>query len=252
MNRGHAQLAGGEPFHVACSVHSFREAIVVLRTLPLDGPPAFRMNLAAAMMNEANALVRSNEPVRALASAEAALAVTSGREQIDPVLADIGLKGRRVACEALGHLLFFASERGQSTKELGNKAIDFVDDGLALCRYWDARGHSQFRYIATRLFHFGAQLHATQLPDFLAEFILEHLDPEVSRGAMPETEEFYVIARQIMARARQELEAPRGPFLDTPETARLLRRLRDLREASARLDQLRARYATNAKKPLAG
>src|SRR5690606_34337187 len=119
---------------------------------------------------------------------------------------------------------------------------DFVDEGLALTRHWESKGQPQFRYIAVRLFHFGAQLYAAQLPDFLAEFILEHIDPEQSAGAMAHTEEFYLIATDIIARARKDLETRRAAFLDTPETARLLQRFRALRDAGSRLDELRARH----------
>jgi hypothetical protein len=241
MNRGHAQLARAEPDSVTASIQSFREAIIVLRTLPLDGPSSFRMNLAATLMNEANALIKVREPEKALSSAMAALAVTAPTERTDPVLADIGLKARRVGCEALGHCLFVASKRGGPTRELGDQASDLVDEGLALARHWESQGQQQFRYIAARLFRFGVQLYAGHLPDFLAEFILEHLDPEISTGAMTDVEEFHVIASEVLGRALQDLEARRAAFLDTPETARLLRRFRDLRAAVLRLEELRAR-----------
>ena len=224
MNRGHALLARGESTSIKDSLESFREAIAVLKTLPLHDSISFRVNLAAAWMNEANALMKVQDSVAAIASAQSAMAVTIEAEKREPIFADIGLKARRVACEALGHRLYVASQRGESTKEIGDQAIDFVD------------------YIAVRLFHFGAQLYAVQLPDFLAEFILEHIDPELSVGAMADTEEFYLIASDIIARARKDLETRRAAFLDTPETARLLQRFRALRDAGLRLDELRARH----------
>lgn len=242
MNRGHAQLARGEPASVTESLRSFREAIAVLRSLPLNDSTSFRVNLAAALMNEANALMKTQDPIGAIASAQSAIAVTAEVEKLEPILADIGLKARRAACEALGYRLYLASQRGEPTKEIGDQAIDLVDEGLALARHWETKGEQRFRYIAVRLFHFGAQLYAAQLPDYLAEFILEHIDPEHSVGAMADTEEFYLIASDIIARARKALEARRAAFLDTPETARLLQRFRSLRDAATRLDELRARH----------
>jgi hypothetical protein len=56
-------------------------------------------------------------------------------------------------------------------------------------------------------------------------------------------EEFHVIASETLRRALQELEARRAAFLDTPETARLLQRFRDLRAASLRLEELRAQHS---------
>lgn len=242
MNRGHAQLARAEPDSVVASIHSFREAIGVLRTLPPDGPISFRMNLAAAWMNEANALLKVQEPVQALDSAVAAIAVTAPHEKTDCILADIGLKARRAGCEALGHRLFVASQRGEPTKEWGDQASDLVDEGLALARHWESQGQQQFRYISARLFRFGTQLYAVHSPGFLAEFILEHLDPEISPGAMAGTEEFHVIAAETLRRALQDLGTRRAPFLDTPETARLLQRFRDLRAAELRLEELRTQH----------
>lgn len=242
MNRGHAQLARGEPASVTESLQSFREAIGILRTLPLHDSLSFRVNLAAALMNESNALMKMQDPVAAIASSLSAIAVTAEAEKLEPILADIGLKARRAACEALGYRLYLASQQGQPTKEIGDQAIDLVDEGLALARHWESKGDQQFRYIAVRLFHFGAQLYAAQLPDFLAEFILEHIDPESSAGAMADTEDFYLIASEIIARARKDLESRRAAFLDTPETARLLQRFRSLRDASTRLDELRAQH----------
>lgn len=242
MNRGHAQLARNEPASLIESLQSFREAIRVLKTLPLDGAAPFRMNLSAALMNESNALLKSQDPVRALASATAAVAVTTPSEELDPVLADIGLKARRAACEALGQRLFFASQRGEPTQELAEQAIDLVEEALVVARRWESQGHHQFRYIAARLYRFGAQLYAAQHPDFIAEFLLEHVDPARSAGAMAETEEFYLIAAEALTRVRQDLEARRAAFLDTPETNRLLQRFRDLRDAEVRLAELRAHH----------
>lgn len=247
MNRGHALYLQSDPARVAESVRSHAEAVTTLRTLPLDSNRSFRLNLAAAWMNQANALLALDDDQPAADAAREALSIAAPGETQDPLLADIGLKARRARCEAIGRLLFRAARRGQPTDPLADEASDLVDDGLALARRWESRGEARFRPVATRLFRFGAQLYRMHLPDFLAEFLLEHIDPDRSAGAMSDAGEFYDMAAESLAIARQDLESRRTIFLDTPETQQLLERLRDIRAAEARLAELRARHLSAAK-----
>jgi tetratricopeptide (TPR) repeat protein len=242
MNRGHARLAVSDANGMRDALQSFRQAIALLRDLPLDQSRSYRVNFAAAQMNESNALVALGEFAPALTSAQAALAITAVGEKEDPVLADIGLKARRVATEAVNRLRYAASQRGESTEELGDLGSDIVDEGLALSRSWETRGHQEFRYIAARLFQSGADLYATHLPDFLAEFLLEHIDPDISPGAMAESTDLYVVAEDAIGGALQDLERRRDVFVDDASTARLIERRRSLKSASARLAELRARF----------
>lgn len=246
MNRGHALYAQADPASLAESARSQREAIEMLRPLPLDANRSFRINLAAAWLNLANSLLALGEPARALAAARDAIALAAPAEDNDPALADIGLKARRALCEALGRQLVSADATEQPTESLADEASDVVDDALALARRWESRGVPLFRPIAARLFRFGAQLYGAHLPDFLAEFVLEHLDPERSAGAMPDGEEFYLAAGEALARARQDLENRRTVFLESPETTRLLERLRDLRAAELRVAELRNQHLGGA------
>jgi len=242
MNRGHAYHLKADPAATVESVRSQEEAIAVLRTLPLDAHPSFRVNLAAAWMNQANALLAIDEDDRADAAGREAIALTTPLEQQQPALADIGLKARRARCEAIGRILYRSSRRGEPTESLADEASDLVDDGLALARRWEADGFPHFRATATRLYAFGAQLYRLHLPDFLAEFLLEHLDPEQSRGAMSGSPDLYFIAADTLTQAKLDLESRHQIFLDTPETARLLDRLRTFREAETRLTSLRTRF----------
>lgn len=245
MNRGHALFVRGDSASCVEAVHAQREAIAVLRTLPLDENLSYRVNLAAAWMNQANALLAIDDNALAADAARESLALTTPLERREAALADVGLKARRALCEAIGRLLVSTSHREQ-VDALADEASDRVDDGLALAREWEARGQPHFRTIALRLFRFGAQLYQVHLPDFLSEFLLEHIDPERSAGAMTHTDELYEIAAESLDRAKHDLEAPGRFVLDTPETARLLDRLQSLREAQARIAALRARFLSSA------
>ncbi len=242
MNRGHAFHLKADPAAIVESVRSQEEAISVLRTLPLDAHPSFRINLAAAWMNQANALLAIDEDDRADASAREAIVLTTPLEQQQPALADVSLKARRARCEAIGRILYRSNRRGEPTDALADEASDLVDDGLALSRRWESNGFPHFRATATRLYAFGAQLYRLHLPDFLAEFLLEHLDPEQSPGAVADSPDLHFIASDTLTQAKLDLESRQRFFLDTPETSRLLDRLRTLRDAETRLGALRARF----------
>ena len=72
-----------------------------------------------------------------------------------------------------------------SPPELIEEATDAVDEGLALARHWEQRGESGFRALAEDLFRFGCRVYQAGQPQFLAEFILESLDPEKADGVLP-------------------------------------------------------------------
>ncbi len=245
MNRGHALYLQAEPAAMTEAVRSQREAVSILSTLPLEAHRSYRINLAAAWMNQANALLALQENEPAADAARESGRIAAPAEAEDPVVADIGLKARRALCEAIGRLLAPTHGFVRNTEILADEASDVVDDGLALARRWQSRGVPHFRALAARLFHFGAQLYRVHLPDFLAEFLLEHIDPEQSEGAMTD-EAFYLIAQESLGLARQDLEARRTVFLDTPETAQLLQRFRDVRAAEQRVAELRARFAPSS------
>lgn len=242
MNRGHAFHLKNDAAALVESVRCQQEAIAILGTLPLDSHPSFRLNLAAAWMNQANALLAIEEDDRAAEAAREAIVLAAPGERQHPALADVALKARRARCEAIGRLLYRSSRRNEPTDSLADEASDLVDDGLAVARHWEAQGVPHFRATATRLYAFGAQLYRLHLPDFLAEFLLEHLDPEQSSGAMSGSPDLHFIASDTLTQAKLDLESRQQIFLDTPQTARLLDRLRTFRDADIRLAALRARF----------
>lgn len=239
MNRGHAFFVRGDATSLVEAVRSQREAVALLRTLPLEAHRSHRINLAAALMNEANTLILLDDAATAATLARESVDAARPGESEDPVLADIGLKARRALCGAIGRLLARAGETPERLDALADEASDVVDDGLALARHWETHGAPHLRAVGTRLYRFGAELYRVHLPDFLAEFLLEHIDPQRATGAITDAAELHAIAAHAIATARQDLEARRTVFLETPETARLIDRLRDLREADARLAELR-------------
>ena len=242
MNRGHAFYLRADPASLVEAVRCQNEALAMLGSLPLDAHPSFRINFVASRANLANALLGLGEDDSALAAARETLALVAPGEQDELALADVGLKGRRAACEAIGRLLARVTQQGASTDPLADEASDLVDSGLALARHWETRGFPHFRPLAVRLYRFGAQLYRIHLPDFLAEFLLEQIDPDRCAGATPEIEELHRIASEALSAVRIDLETRHPIFIDTPATSRLLERLQSVREAETRLRELRARF----------
>jgi tetratricopeptide (TPR) repeat protein len=242
MNRGLSLHRFGRGEKLAEAVESHGEAVAVLRTLPLNEVIWYRLNSAGAHMNLANArldLGGSDHIALARESARESLEVLEAPdlERTVAPAADVGIKARRVLCDALG-LLLASNTTPLSLHELAAEASDAVDEGLALIRHWESRGAPYFRELAERLFRFGTRLYRLHQPQFLAEFILETLDPLRSTGALPATAGFRAIAAEAIAAVRQDLE--RSPHFSTENSAdaRRLQIWRDLREAEARLQAL--------------
>ncbi len=255
INRGHAFHRQSTPEALAAAAASHRSAIAVLQTLPLDPSEAttpeavfnHRVNLAGAWMNLANTLLDS--PALARRYSAAREAATHSLEVISrddlpsqhPAAAEIALVARRTRCDALGHLIFAASDP-ELARDLTDEAGDLIDDGLALVRQWEQRGLPHFRPLAARLYHFGAQLYRLRQPHFLADFLLENLDSDQNPGATPGDPHLHALADEAIAAALQTLRAPRIIRADDPATQRQVETLRALQAAELRLAELRAAH----------
>jgi hypothetical protein len=245
LNRGQVLLQLGDPASLAAAIHSQEEAISLLRTLPIELDLDYRLNLAGAEINLANALLvapESSALERARSAANRALALVANDENTVIQLSDLGLKARRALCDALGHLLFAAATDEAAIHLLAPEASDAVDTGLALARRWENHGVPYFRPLAARLFRFGAQLYQLHQPHFLAEFLLENLDPGSAPAAWTAAAEFQEIAMTAVICARQELA--RRPMLDVDPstTAKLLETSRSLAEVERRISTLQQEF----------
>jgi tetratricopeptide (TPR) repeat protein len=241
MNRGLAAHRQGTPASILEAVRSHAEAIAVLSALPLKENPVFRRNLSAALLNQANALLDTHKPElleSALAAARSALELVADSETTALESADLSFKTRRVLCDALGLLLTVHESARLPLEPLTAEASDNVDDALALARHWEVQGVLYFRPVAARLFRFGTQLYRFNQPHFLAEFILENLDPEKSAGALPVDGDFGIIATEAITRSLETLRSQPGIVTASSENDRRLQTWRDLKAAQLRLAAL--------------
>lgn len=212
MNRGYVLLRETSPEARVESIRSQDEAIAILQTLPTDGHPSHRFNLAGAWLNRAQALLASQQPdiAAARAGAATALGLVQPLERTAPLAANLALMARHALCTAAaGHL-----QEGATQESLA-AASDPVDAAMELVRHWEQQRPGAFRPLAIALYRFGAQFYLSHQPQFLAEFLLETLDPERSAGAIADEPELHAIAGQALARARADhynrrLSAPIG------------------------------------------
>jgi hypothetical protein len=189
------------------------------------------VNLAGALLDA------SDQPgPEARAAAHRAIALIKETEWKDRAAAETGLKARHLLCRALA----VESTHGKSIPpELLSEATDTVDEGMALARSWMKRGDNGFRTLGEDLFRFGCRIYPTGQPHFLAEFILESLDPEKAGGVLPLNREMHEAAVGALWNALTEIQRHGFPSPATMEFNRLQEGLRDLRVTEERLNRLR-------------
>ncbi len=213
MNRGLVALRGQEMDAPTLqdALRCFDEASSVLRASNTPDHPEHARTLACVLMNQGTAQLSCDPPQAAAAaqSARECLALIAGVEENDPMIADLGLRARISFCRATGWLLDHAGENGsdagansgESFDDRIDAATDTVEEGLALERHWEQRGLKAYRPLASELFLFGARAYRLRQPQFLAEYLLEALDPERSPGAPADSREMHDIAVEEITQA---------------------------------------------------
>ncbi|MCE0497676.1 MAG: hypothetical protein LV481_07000 [Methylacidiphilales bacterium] len=238
INRGFARQKGDSPADVTEAIRCFREALAVLEDSPAAAIADPGLLRAGALINLAEALLKtSNQPVaEALSPARQALALIKITERTDATSAEAGFKARHVLCRAIAA----KSSDGKSIPpELTEEATHAVDEGLALARHWEERGEGRFRELAEDLFRFGCRIYPTGQPRFLAEFILENLDPKKAGSILPLNRDMHEAAVAALWNALREIQRAGFPLPSTPRFEQLLENLQRLRVTEERLEELR-------------
>jgi tetratricopeptide (TPR) repeat protein len=240
LNRGHAALGTAD---VDAAIASFQEAITHLTELPLDENPAYRLNLAGAWANLAHTQL-ATDPSAAKEDAEMALHLVDSAESSVLAFADMSLRARRALAMAMGQVLAASRNEIELATDIASKASDVIDDGLALAREWERRGTSHLRPLALRLFRLGAHLYRVHQPQFVAEFVLENLDPAIPAPFSGDAE-FLAVADEVLTGCLAELQRPRLLIAGSPNSARLLETAQSLRDAQQRLRVGRSEHSNS-------
>jgi len=199
-NRGLALQAMGRP--VAEPIAAFTHALAILDDEQASGITDRPYLLAVVLTNLASARVLENTVEAAALARDAArraIGLVEGTETDDAAAAEVGLKARHVLCHTIAVRLSAPATSDDPMPDDVHEATDMADDGLDLVRRWESKGVTRFRAIAYDLFRFGTLVYATYQPQFLNEFVREHLDPNRSSAE-------YVASAEMRAAVEEALE----------------------------------------------
>lgn len=240
MNRGLAAQAQVTPGSLEGALRCFSQSIeaVSVGTEPVS--PEQRRILSCAHLNRGHALLNREpaQPAPAREDALAALGLAVEFEQSELLAAQIGLQARHLLCRAVAHLL----DTGGAPTDWVTETTDAVDEGMALARHWRTLGEKRLLGLEAELFRFGVLIYRLCLPHFLAEFLLESMDPVRSAGAPVAEEVMHHLAADALWSATLDLRAQQEADPSAENQARLLRRLDELHEAERRLTALRLEH----------
>ena len=239
LNRSHALHELGKSHHDE-AMKSCQQAVSILETLPHQTHLVGRLNLAGAKLNLAHLLIDSpdeNRLIRAYTATGDALNLAAEHELERAAFAEIGLKSRRILCEIIGQWLIETHDP-QRQQQLIATASDAVDTGLTLARRWASSDDTAFRSLAVRLFRFGTAFYRRHQPHFLADFVLENIDPEHTSDAYREHPEFHAIARDSLTASLLDLRSQFPVVAQDPSSDRRLQTVHAIQSALNRLSEL--------------
>ncbi|HWB60566.1 MAG TPA: hypothetical protein VG733_13820, partial [Chthoniobacteraceae bacterium] len=182
INRGIALEAKGDAPALAEAIASFQKVVDFMGASPQAANAEFALIRAVALINHAGASLHSAGDAAAPAAradAESALALLNQCNGAELPVAEAGLKARHALCRALVSQLSALAPEDESTRlDLAGQITDAVEEGLRLVRDWARAGVNGFRPLGAQLFQVGTLVYERSQPQFLADFLLDHLDPE--------------------------------------------------------------------------
>ena len=241
LNRGIALEAQGSEPALAEAARSFQTAVNVLARADRVGDASHDLVLASAWTNLGNTFLRAAGTESAAQAADVAaraLSLLAETEAKELAAAEAGLKARHILCQALIALLAEPSRDDPLEMDFISRITDTAEDALQLAQHWEKAGEPRFRLLATQFFHLSALVYERHQPHFLAEFLLDHLDPEHATCWPPLDESWFAIGRESLSRVRRGFAKRDFAWLATPEGIRQLQTLKELNAAEARLQDL--------------
>ena len=167
----------------AGALEAHRKGAELFRPIAAEGGAAETFDLAARVFNLGQACTAAGEADAALAAAREAMELAEGVHLGDPQVIDLAMRARHAVCVVLGGRLAAGRALAEDPKraELLEEAGDLVEDGLAALK-GRAELPEGVAQTAARLYEFGAWLYRTQQPQFLGEFLMEHLGEDEARA----------------------------------------------------------------------
>lgn len=196
----------------------------------------------SALLNRGRqALSIEADATAAASDAREAMALLASFDREDAAAAEQSLHARHLLARALCTWLDGDRKTPDLTDDWIATATDTVEEALALERHWRRKGVAHLRSLALELFQLGLEVYRVCQPHFLAEFILESIDPEVSPGAPSDDPAFQQAAALALHRALNETaHRAAAATLDPAELEKQTAILHALRAADLRLAALQS------------
>lgn len=212
MNRALTLRAQGTPESRAEALRSLGRAEELLLTHATAENPVDALTQATLAMNRAAVLLELEPPrlLDAMQAAEAAITHTLPAEATELLAAEVGLKARHAWCHAVAMLLETPPVDTKHADEWILQATERVEEAMALTARWAPQGQA-FRALRLELFHYGCRIYLAYQPHFMAEFLLDVLDPERGSPLRTEADDLRAAGLDALEMAAEVLKR-RGPL----------------------------------------
>lgn len=236
MNRALALRAQGDANSLCEALQSLARSQEVLLSSSEEADSALHDSI---LLNRATLLLQLSRPQEALQEAGRLVEKCHPAEHSNQIVAEIGLKARHAYCLAVATLLETPPVEAKQADEWILRATDEVEEAMRLAVHWEKLGASaHFVELRHELFRFGCRMYLAWQPHFLAEFLLDVLEPERDCTLHSATADLRAPALEALALAAQELRR-RGPLdLGLKGMDRLLEVLESLNLAAEKIKKL--------------
>lgn len=201
----------------------------------LESPqnPQQLLTLCNATLNRGRHSLQVLEDAGATADdARRVLDLIAPHERNHPAPAEMAIQARHLLAHALCVWLDGSRQGPGLAEDWIGDATDAVEDALAIERHWEQQGVRQLRPLACELFQLGLHVYRVCQPHFLAEFIAESMDPELSPGAPFDDPSFQAAAaRALQAGLNEAAERAASATLE-PERAEKQRKIVTMLQAT--------------------
>jgi len=238
MNRSLALCAQATPESLHAALLSLDQGKTVIEESVTKGLPVNTALLPTLLINRAALLLEVSPPrmLEAMQVAEETLALCQTTEHLTLQAAEIGLKARHIFCHAVALLLEAPPVDTSRADDWIMQATDKVDEAMHLTARWEKQGMPEhFRALRHELFRYGCNLLLAYQPHFMAEFLLDVLDPEQGSPLLAKADDLYQVGLEALDLAAAEMRR-RGPLdLGLQKMDRLIEVLESLSQAAERI-----------------
>jgi len=238
MNRSLALRSQATPESLQAALQSLDHGKTVIEESVSAELPVNTALLPILQINRAALLLEVSPPrmLEAMQEAEDALTLSKPTEHLNLQAAEIGLKARHIFCRAVAILLETPPVDTSRADDWIMQATDKVDEAMQLTARWESQdGSGPFHALRHELFRYGCNLLLAYQPHFMAEFLLDVLDPEQGSPLLAKADDLYQAGLEALDLAAAEMRR-HGPLdLGLQKMDRLIEVLESMSQAAERI-----------------